>query len=198
MNELKRIGKSLDTFLKILVGIATAGVIVCLIAAVIVMFIDSAAVYDAKETIDLGGLSLELANITDADITGIKYNIAVLLCVAAVECVFIAVMAKTSRAVVEPIKSGEPFRSGVSSTIKRLALICLVGGAVVGIAKVIGEWMMYRIIDAQSLFDPAVVVNVTPDYDIDLGFIGVAALLYMLSLVFRCGEELQQQSDETL
>ena len=54
---------------------------------------------------------------------------------------------------------------------------------------------MYRL---DELFAPGLVRGYTVTNVIDLSFLLIPALLFLLSYVFRYGEELQTQSDETL
>jgi hypothetical protein len=42
------------------------------------------------------------------------------------------------------------------------------------------------------------ILSVTPNYEADLTFLAIAAVLMLLAYVFHYGQALQQQADETL
>ena len=52
--------------------------------------------------------------------------------------------------------------------------------------------------DLSFLAAAPIVEKVQYNYTVDLWFVWAALLVFFLSYVFRCGERLQQESDETL
>ena len=74
----------------------------------------------------------------------------------------------------------------------------LIGGGILSVAKMAGEIILYRVYDLGTVFLNEHIVSCMPEFNLDMSFAAVFAVLYLLSYVFRYGEELQKQSDETL
>ena len=62
----------------------------------------------------------------------------------------------------------------------------------------VGEIVLCRVYDLETVFLNEQIISCTPEINLDMSFAVVFAVLYLLSYVFRYGEELQKQSDETL
>jgi len=93
---------------------------------------------------------------------------------------------------------GEPFAGLVSGKLKQLAALSLVLGLAAEGLKMVGQAVTANMMDLQSLLMSEKIAGVSLNYEMDLTFLLVFALLRLLSYVFRYGEELQQLSDETL
>ena len=96
------------------------------------------------------------------------------------------------------MREGKPFDSAVSGNLRTLSWIALIGGAVCALLESIAEVAVYKIHDFHSLFLNDRITGCTVNIMPDTGFVLLFAVLFLLSCVFRYGEELQQQSDETL
>ena len=91
-----------------------------------------------------------------------------------------------------------PFDVRVANHIKNLAKYTLAGGIVFNILEVCRVMYFKQIINFDLLFNPKYVTQIKFDIRIELSFLIFAALIYLLSYIFRYGQELQQLSDETL
>lgn len=91
-----------------------------------------------------------------------------------------------------------PFDVRVANHIKKLAKYILAGGIVFNILEVCRVMYFKQIINFDLLFNPKYVTQIKFDIRIELSFLIFAALIYLLSYIFRYGQELQQLSDETL
>ena len=91
-----------------------------------------------------------------------------------------------------------PFDLSVSNHIKNLAKYILAGGIVFNILEVCRVMYFKQIINFDLLFNPKYVTQIKFDIRIEFSFLIFAALIYLLSYIFRYGQELQQLSDETL
>ena len=91
-----------------------------------------------------------------------------------------------------------PFDVRVSNHIKKLAKYILAGGIVFNILEVCRVMYFKQIINFDLLFNPKYVTQIKFDIRIEFSFLIFAALIYLLSYIFRYGQELQQLSDETL
>ncbi len=101
------------------------------------------------------------------------------------------------RKLLEPMKEGRPFHTGISAMIKSLAWVTLIGGAVVRVCQTAAEIAEIKACEFTMLFNENVFTEYSFHYMIDLNFIVTACVLFFLSCVFRYGEELQRESDET-
>lgn len=91
-----------------------------------------------------------------------------------------------------------PFDLSVSNHIKNLAKYILAGGIVFNILEICRVMYFKQIINFDLLFNPKYVTQIKFDIRIEFSFLIFAALIYLLSYIFRYGQELQQLSDETL
>lgn len=91
-----------------------------------------------------------------------------------------------------------PFDVRVSNHMKNLAKYILVGGIVFNILEVCRIMQFKQTINFDLLFNTKYVTQINFDIRLHLNFLVFAALIYLLSYIFRYGQELQQLSDETL
>ena len=91
-----------------------------------------------------------------------------------------------------------PFDVRVSNHIKSLAKYILAGGIVFNILEVCRVMQFKQTINFDLLFNTKYVTQIKFDIRIEFSFLIFAALIYLLSYIFRYGQELQQLSDETL
>jgi len=102
------------------------------------------------------------------------------------------------RMVLAPMKEGKPFETGIPTNIRRLAWVTLIGGGTGEICKLIGSTSAIKAYDLSLIFSNTSIANITINYIFGCGFIVIAVVLFLLSYIFRYGESLQQESDETL
>lgn len=112
----------------------------------------------------------------------------------AVTCYLIKVLRK----VLAPMIDGQPFDGTVSINIKKLGITIIAGGFIIDTIETVGSNMAFYIYDVAALFLSDNISKVTINSEISLSNVLVGVLVIMLSYVFRYGEELQQQADETL
>ena len=198
MDSVKKIGKVLSIIARVIFRIALAGAIVCAVCAVVCAFFDSAFSVAGEYTFSLGGLDIELSPDYEFSLDLVRSRLVATLFIGAVECIFVAIIAKISERILASVRDEGPFTAGISQRIRTLAFVSLIGGAIVSVLDIIAEYIMIGMIDVRSLFVADSVAKISYNLDMDMSFVGVFLVLYMLSFVFRCGEELQQQSDETL
>ena len=91
-----------------------------------------------------------------------------------------------------------PFDVRVSNHIKKLAKYILAGGIVFNILEVCRVMYFKQIINFDLLFNTKYVTQINFGIRLHLSFLVFAALIYLLSYIFRYGQELQPLSDETL
>ena len=91
-----------------------------------------------------------------------------------------------------------PFDRTVSDYITRLAKYIFAGGIVFNIINVCRVIYFKQMINFDLLLNTEYVTRIDFDIRPKISFLIVAALIYLLSYIFRYGQELQQLSDETL
>ncbi len=91
-----------------------------------------------------------------------------------------------------------PFDVRVANHIKNLAKYILAGGIVFNILEVCRVLYFKQILNFDLLFNTKYVTQINFDIRLHLSFLVFVALIYLLSYIFRYGQELQQLSDETL
>lgn len=188
----------MDRILKVLQGVAAACGIVYLVFTALTLFLGEKIVA-AANSISLGPMKLMLK---DSSLllhkTAWKTSLSISFIFGAMVLAVIFYCIGLIRKVLEPIKEGRPFHTGISKTIKKLAWVALIGGAIVRACQTIAEIAEIRAYEFTAFFNENVFTDYSFNYMIDLNFIVTACVLFFLSYVFRYGEELQRESDETL
>jgi hypothetical protein len=107
-------------------------------------------------------------------------------------------MVKQLRNVLAPMIEGQPFKGTVSGNIKKLGIAVIVSGFVGDVAESVMSNFAFYMYDIAELILSDNISEIMVNSEISLDSILVGVLVIMLSHVFRYGEELQQQADETL
>ena len=105
---------------------------------------------------------------------------------------------KVLRDILAPMKEGKPFASGNSGKIRKLGWTALIAGGVTELGRVVSDISNVRAYQIERLFNPETVSSFSYNFGINLWFVVAALILFFLSYVFRYGEALQQEADETL
>lgn len=189
----------IDKILKILRGFALAGVIVSAIFIPLTLIFGTKVIADASH-LELGNLTLKMAGDFSQylDIAAVKKSIVVsLFCGVAVSGALWYCLGLL-RDILAPMKEGRPFEVGISDKIRTLGWAVLIGGFVSELGRAVSSVFMLKAYDLSFLAEGANVESMSFNYTLDLWFVAAALLVFFLSYVFRCGEQLQRQSDETL
>ena len=197
--KLMKRASVIDRILKILQGFAIAGVIV---AAV---FIPLTAILGEKIIASASGLNLGILDIQLAgdpasylDIPNIKSSIIVMLVGMILVSAASWYCLRVLREILAPMKEGRPFAAGVSVKIRKLGWTVLVGGFIAELGTHIAEVYEARAYQIERLLNMDAIASVDYNHTLNLWFVFAALILFFLSYVFRCGEALQQEADETL
>ena len=105
------------------------------------------------------------------------------------------------RNILKPMSEGNPFHPTVSTNIRKIAYVSIIMGIVANVASFIETLNAVKVIEKLNLVEyvkDGSIQSITTNYNIDLTFLIVFFLLLLMSYIFRYGEELQQQVDETL
>lgn len=198
-NNIVKTSSVMDRVIRILQGFAIAGIIVSVIFIVLVAVLGEKMLSSAS-SLDLGHVTADLigGKFDNLNLAAFKSHIIGKLVCTAIACASIWYIFRVLRELLAPMKADRPFAAGVSGTIRKLAVTTFIGGGLIEIAKTVSSYLEVKLFDLDTIFNMAVVSEVSPNLDINLWFFFTALLLFLLSYVFRRGEELQREEDETL
>lgn len=203
MDKMQSTAKKLDIFFHILqvaLNIAAVATLVgiAIIAAFFIFDLKPEQVATGYDALDLGALELELAADYVPDKSRILLMKAADMAMGFVCAVIAWLSVKRIRVILVPMREGLPFSGLVAPGLKKLALLSLILGIVVNITKALNIFLTLECYGIPQLLISNKILRVVVNFEFDLSFIAVAAVLLLLSYIFRYGEELQQLSDETL
>lgn len=206
MDKLMKTAKKLDTFFKVLQRIIkiTMIVIVCVLGALtIANFLNpNAIIAEGNYSLEVGPITVELAegySPEDNNMVLVSAWIGMGLGAIAVIAVYYAL--GQVRNILQPMAEGSPFHPTVSLNLRKMAYVSIVLGVVANVASFIETMNAINMIDKLDLVESlnnSSIHSITASFNVDLTFLVVFFILLLMSYIFRYGEELQQQVDETL
>jgi len=202
MEKLMKTSKTVDKVLKfiyrflIIVGaISTVLSVMCLI----LMTVNSDVMTTTGvNNISFSGVTFELKEIIPADKTYMMVTLLVALMIIVIVFTVSCFIIRSLRNVLNPMKEGQPFVGTVSKDLKKLGFAVMIGGVISDIVMAAGNHIMFISQDVMEVLKSDMVSNIVIKNGIDLTTVFAGILIIMLSHVFRYGEELQQQANETL
>ncbi len=189
--------RNLDTILKIAEGFMMAFAIVFAVCFILMKIF--------KEKMVMGTFSLDLSFVklylTDeyGDITGTLQNhFELLLIMGCVGGIVIRYVLKALRSILSPMKEGRPFDMEVSAGLRKLAWVILVGGGLIQAVNIIGGMLLAKNLPMDVIFSSPAIESVEYVFTMDFGFVWKFVVVMLLARIFAYGQQLQQESDETL
>lgn len=200
--KMIRTAGKLDKVFKILQGIIVGCLAACVILLgilTVVNRINPNAITASEFTmVDLGIISVEVADAYVPDSMGIVAYGWMVLALGCTNGIIVWFCLKYIRNILEPMKQGNPFQKEVSGNLKKLAWIVLAMGIIRNIVKTIAAMVIISKWNLTELPQTEAIRSVQPNIDLELGFLLVFFGLLLMSYIFRYGASLQQLSDETL
>ncbi len=187
------IGKVLKILRGIVFGVGCAVLVFTVLAAFIPLPL-SRIMDTAEFTLELGSVELFVAPDSVPPIS--RFVVVLTLLHALTETVFLWVVLGMLMKIFGAMAEGRPFAG--ADTLRKLAWVYLgfsIGETVLGYAAEVLAYTTYHLPD---LLISEKILGCTLETVIDVNFLFVFAILLLLSYVFRYGEELQRQDDETL
>ncbi len=105
---------------------------------------------------------------------------------------------KVVRKILVPMKAGRPFVETVAKELRRLGWVVLILSVASAVEDVAFGAMMWHTYPISQMFNPQLVTGVEPSFILDTSFLLPVGIIFLLSYIFRYGQQLQQESDETL
>lgn len=203
MNDLRKTASILDTFLKILavcikIGFVALLVGLGLLAAAFVFDLPPQMVGTGYEQAELGFVTLTVADAYLPDYHIIWWQAAAELFLTLLCLIPGHFIVKSIRAILAPMKNGEPFHNTISLHLHKLSRYTCSLGIGLNLLVMISQILITKAYDLHLLLLSERIPHVTFQYTFDLSFLFIAGILLLLSYVFRYGEQLQQLSDETV
>ncbi len=194
MENLTKTARVIDIFAKIIIIFCIVAICMLIAANIFTAVAVSLPIDDLPKTLSL------VFNFEDSDfvvfengqllITKQQFAVYLLMLslTVATESVILMIGAKLVRRILQPMKEGRPFEEGISGIIKKFGHFVLAVTVITpGIQLLLSA--VFMMIDAE-----------TEPLPISISGEGIfaALVIYLISYIFRYGEELQKQADETL
>lgn len=187
-------------FLNILMWIAMIAPLVALafIAAFFLFHLDPAWVASGYHEVSVGFLSMTIGEGYAPTPSVVLLTAASQLVIVFITFFFVRKVLACFRKILKPVKEGLPFQDIVCQNLKKSALYVIIWGTLNILTQWLELFLVIRLYQLPSLLLSDKITRITFTAPFDLRFLFVAAVLLLLSYVFRYGESLQQLSDETL
>ena len=203
MEKLKKTAVVIDTILKVVFIIVIVGLVFLVVSSIAMLAIGPMNIENGRFTYKLFGANIVIADaeeLAGISLNGYQLASGVLMAMvgSAVGMAIVLVGIKMLREIMAPMKEGGPFVEGISLKMRNFGIFVLIAGVIGNII----ELAMWHI--AQEILLKAVIPEVYThelklnfEYVVDGGYIVFALFIFLLSYIFKYGEELQRQSDET-
>ncbi len=203
MKDMTVTAVRLDKFLRFLnillwIAIVVSLVGLVLIAAYFLFGLNPSWIASAYSEVDVGMLSLTIGEGYAPSLSVVLLTAAVQLGIGLVALFLSRLLLLRFREILKPMKEGLPFHNSVGQNLKKTALYVIIWGVVNNLGAGLELLLIVREYHLPSLLLSDKITQVSFIAPSDLGFLFVAAVLFLLSYIFRYGEGLQQLSDETL
>lgn len=196
--EMIKRAKLLHTVSKTCCKILAAAVIVLAIFALLVLFVKDEGFLSNVSTLQFGKVELELAESALPAPENLRSRLAIGLGASAMICAFLCYGAYVLTGMFAAIREGRPFEGVVSRGLRTMAILTFAGGLLYQVADGVASALLIKSYGLLELFKEGMVKSVHVNVHLELGFILLALALFLMSYIFRYGEELQRESDETL
>lgn len=200
MEKLMKTSKIVDTILKVAYTILKVSGIIIFVCVGIGVLIQLLGKMPTAELTGISVNEMEFQFVTPQTVSS-SYAIAEMVTVMIMALIAIfasCYLIKVLRKVLAPMIVGQPFDGTVSTNIKKLGITIMIAGIGLDIVKAIASSMALFMHDFSDVIVGENVAYVSINHEISLLPILTGVLVILLSHVFRYGEELQQQADETL
>ena len=207
MEKLKKTAVVIDTILKVFFIIIIVCMILVVVSDVIMLAVGPMNLENGRLSYKIMGADIVIADA--GELAGFNFNgyqmvkAYVMASVSGiVGMAVILVGIKMLREIIAPMKEGGPFVEGISLKMRNFGIFVLIAG----FAGNIIEWVMMFIIQRTITLSDMYALSefaenghsITFTYSFGGSFIIFALFIFLLSYIFKYGEELQKQSDETL
>ena len=200
MNKVMKISKVLNTITGVCKTLLKVAAIMDAVAVVILLLVTkhSEIWQSVAYTLRLGPVTLELIpdGMIPPESTRLLMIGALALCVPLFLCG--AKWLQIVQGILTPMSQGKPFDRSVSDSLRKLSFITLIVGGIGETVNMGLSALELNSVKLDALFNSAFVAGYTVEMNMDMNFLIIFGVLFLMSHIFRYGEELQKLSDETL
>lgn len=189
MDKLCKTARGLDVFFRVLFWLAAALGAAVLIGCVAVLAgagLNGGENFQWLVALDVNGTAYSMADAAADGLPGVFVALSVLFVLSLAFGLWVL---HVIRQLLRPMKEGRPFESAVSQSLRRLGWLAIAYGVLEAVVTAVAQLVLTQALDMAG----AVV-----DVGYDLTWLLLAVLLFLFSYIFRYGEALQRQVDETL
>ena len=203
MDKLTSTARKIDVVFKIVDILLMIGFVACLVCVAIVA---AAGLFDlpdemvgtVDQMLDFGNITFHIAEGYVPDFGSMLLQNALMCVLAAVICFVTHLGVKTVRAILAPMKEGQPFHSEVSKNLRKLGWLGLVICLMVQALEAFSLLTIASMMNLENLLISEKITHVNVNVSFDPSFLIIPAVFFLLAYVFKYGEQLQTLSDETL
>lgn len=150
-------------------------------------------------TLELGNVEVTLGEAINENTAFLHSQAIAMILQIAVSAALLWYGSVVLRKILVPISQEQPFDSAVSGNVNKLGKVLMVASVANNVAECIGEALVFRACNITELLKNDLITEVAVDFTlVDAKLMFTGALVILLSYVFKYGEELQKQADETL
>lgn len=190
--------KNMDTLVKVMGRIFEVVCVVLAVFALLVVIFGTAMFEKGSLTLDLDFVTIRLAEEYQQVTNGIELYAIVGLLAAAGVCIAVSVICRLLGRILAPMKDGRPFEPGVDRDLRKIGWVVLAAGTVWQVAGCVLNLLLIRSYPMEQIFSSDAISGIEYTFVFDLGFVLIACAIFLLSYIFTYGQQLQQESDETL
>lgn len=198
MKKMKSTAKFMNTGAKVVGGIFGACAIVCAVFAVLALVLWQETVMTDGFSLDLGYMTLHLADGNPVDMETMKWYACVGLLGSAVLCLLVKRACACLRTILTPMEEGRPFEPGTPGSLRKIAWLTLIGGVVTQVLGFAEMMLLMRACPMDAIFSSAAIEKFEYNYTLDFSFVWIVCFILFLSYIFSYGQHLQREADETL
>lgn len=203
MEKLKKISKVMNVVFKLILLISVVQFILFLVDLgtnqVALLMENPGADFIKLFDIDTGNFEWHFLREQEMETKYFIKGIILEFLAAASDLVVNVFLAYTFGKILKPMTQGQPYDGTVSRALRKLGVACILIGIV---GNVISYLQVTRAIstlrEIKQIFLTVTVTGIDAGFSIQLGYLFIGVMALVFSLVFRYGEELQVQVDETL
>ena len=203
MEKLKRLSKVMNVVFKLVLLTAVVQFVMRLVDLgvnqIALLMANPGADFIKLYDLDIGGYEWHFLREQEVETKFFIQGIVMELLAAVSEFVINVFLVCTFGKLLKPMTQGQPYDGTISKTMKKLGIACIFIGIVGNVLSYIQAIRAYRTLsEIRRIFLTVSVTGIEVPFSISLGYIFIGIMVLVFSLVFRYGEELQIQVDETL
>ena len=196
--KMTRVAKTLDVLANVGGKVSFAAGITCLVIAVLALIFGDKMFTSGALTLDLDFVKFHLSDQAATDARFLKLYVCVSTFGGSVLCFLAACIAKLMRKIIQPMTIGRPFEKGTPESMREVGWAILLGGFLNEVIGVLARTLLIKAYSLTDLFSCAAITKTEFVFTMNLDFVFLACVIFLLSYIFTYGQVLQKDADETL